>query len=199
MGALCFVTQDGHQDWFVDDDVLESLLKFNENTHIFCFTDCCHSGTVCDLDSDRIAGRPVVHMAAVRDEEEADEVEGGEGGLFTSSILETLEMLVKLAPDDEYSALEIHNANHNAYNALTTAEFHFAHTKGYDPDTFRWPLLPPADWTVSTALDQTQKWREMRAQWKMKVGKMTGNAFNTDLRKHATISALDKMIKAHQS
>merc|ERR550537_1052461 len=47
--------------YLVDDEFAECLAtSFSLNTRILIFTDCCHSGTIADLDRPDIAQHPVV-------------------------------------------------------------------------------------------------------------------------------------------
>eukprot|EP00929_Paragymnodinium_shiwhaense_P003202 TRINITY_DN103632_c0_g1_i1.p1 TRINITY_DN103632_c0_g1~~TRINITY_DN103632_c0_g1_i1.p1 ORF type:complete len:320 (+),score=83.29 TRINITY_DN103632_c0_g1_i1:49-1008(+) len=150
---LCFVKPDGSSDFLKDDEVAMLLQNFNPETHILFVTDCCHGGTICDLAREELSGRPIVHLSAVKDSQEADDI--GNGGAFTCSLLETVEELVRQREED-VSVVEVFNACYGKYNGRQSdQDFKFERTGDFDPDCFRWPLMPPYGWEVSTSLDRT--------------------------------------------
>jgi hypothetical protein len=79
--------------YLVDDEFAELLVEsFSVNTRVLIFTDCCHSGTIADLERDDIYGeRPIVHIAGTQDHQEAQDT--GFGGAATTALLEVLKQL----------------------------------------------------------------------------------------------------------
>jgi len=148
---LCFVTEAGYYNP-IKDDLVSSLLKsFNPDTHILVVTDCCHSATVCDLESEDMIGRPVVHLAAVKDEQCAQDL--GDGGAFTSSLLETIENYLEEGTE-LFSLTDLFNKTHDDFSdRFAEQDFCIEMTTDFDPDTFMWPLIPPEGWSCSTPLD----------------------------------------------
>jgi hypothetical protein len=148
---LCFVTQDGYYNPMKDDWIAQLIQSFDPETHILVVTDCCHSATVCDLENADMAGRPVVHLAAVKDEQCAQDL--GDGGAFTSSLLETIETYVEEG-NDAFSLTDIFNRTHDDFSdRFAEQDFCIELTPEYDPDTFMWPLIPPPGYQCATLLD----------------------------------------------
>lgn len=148
---LCFVTEDGYYNPLKDDLISELLANFNEECHILVVTDCCHSATVCDLDNEAMKGRPVVHLAAVKDEQCAQDL--GDGGAFTSSLLETIETYVEEGVS-LFSLTDIFNRTHDDFSdRFAEQDFCIELTIDYDPDTFMWPLIPQPGYQCATLLD----------------------------------------------
>jgi len=148
---LCFVTQDGYYNALKDDDISILLQNFDQECHILVVTDCCHSATCCDLENPNMAGRPIVHLAAVKDEQCAQDL--GDGGAFTSSLLETIETYVEEGVD-AFSLTDIFNRTHDDFSdRFAEQDFCIELTPEYDPDTFMWPLIPPPGYQCATLLD----------------------------------------------
>jgi len=148
---LCFVTRDGYYNAMKDDLISELLQSFHPETHILVVTDCCHSATVCDLENEEMNGRPVVHLAAVKDEQCAQDL--GDGGAFTSSLLETIETYVEEG-NGAFSLTDIFNRTHDDFSdRFAEQDFCIELTTDYDPDTFMWPLIPGPGYQCATLLD----------------------------------------------
>lgn len=148
---MCFCDQRGNYTPLRDDEVAAILTGFDTETHILFVTDCCQSGTVCDLSKAELADHTICHMAAVKDTQFAADL--GDGGAFTSSLCETIEALVA-GPDRDFSITTVYNTCFEDYsNKFAQQDFTFEKTDNCDPDAFRWPLVPPQGWTVDTALD----------------------------------------------
>lgn len=75
--------------FLVDDQFVEALVDyFPPGCRIMIFTDCCHSGTIADLEKDIIKDRAIVHIAGAQDHQEA--ADSGHGGAATTAMLETV-------------------------------------------------------------------------------------------------------------
>jgi len=156
--VMLFMKPDGTPVGLVDDTVAETLAEaFLPEHHILFVTDCCHCGTICDLSSKKLNGRPIVHLAAVKDSQSAQDL--GDGGAFTCALLETLEAQVAVGNEQDgltrdMSVPDVFNNTFDKFSGqFKNQDFTFETTKQYDADTFRWPLVPPAGWTVSDPLD----------------------------------------------
>lgn len=166
--VMLFMTPDGDPVGLVDDEVAKVLSEaFSPQAHILCITDCCHCGTVCDLSRKELTGRPIIHFAAVRDSQSAQDL--GDGGAFTCALLETIESLATQSPAGgardsaagkeeeegrDLSVTSVFNKCYDTYSSrFSRQDFTFEQCADYDPDTFRWPLMPPAGWVVHDPLD----------------------------------------------
>ena len=102
--ALCF-TENGvlNTKAALTDDTLASLLTrvLRPEVNVVLFMDCCHSGTVGDLDKQCWAGRQAVGMYACQDYQESADT--GASGMLTGMVLETLAP-AKYAPENSSTA-----------------------------------------------------------------------------------------------
>merc|ERR1719440_1010918 len=169
-GAFCRDEEDGQDEFlvlmddtsyqigsqmdpFLDDHVKDLVYGYFPRTNKMLFvTDCCHSGTVCDLDDPVLGGHQIVHYAAVQDNQEAQDVGGG---AFTSSMLEMIEDLVA-AGCQEMSVDELYTSINTKFGPgweLTGAQnFNYNATLSADASTFPWPFFP-AGYSVDTVID----------------------------------------------
>lgn len=155
--VMLFTDQAGNPVGLRDDDVARVLADaFAPAAHILFITDCCHCGTVCDLSRKNLRGRPIVHMAAVKDSQSAQDL--GDGGAFTCALLETIEAMSSksavAAGSRDYSVTEVYNRCFEKHSShFKNQDFTFEKTSSFDPDTFKWPLVPPVGWAVKSPLD----------------------------------------------
>lgn len=154
---LCLVNPDGSYCALKDDEIAQILLDyFDPGTKILFVTDCCQSGTVCDLSKPEFADREIAHMAGVKDSQYASD--WGDGGGFTICLMETIEDFVADGRD-EFSIVDVHNEAYGKFKEAYPDEaeeiqFCFEQPVTLDPDTFVWPLVPPEGWSIKTMLDQ---------------------------------------------
>merc|ERR1711988_1186760 len=86
----------------IDDDFARTLGKsVGEHVRILVITDCCHSGTIADIDSYDYR-QEIIGLSAARDDEKAEEAEAG-GGKFTRAMLQAVEELDRTQLKQEYS------------------------------------------------------------------------------------------------
>lgn len=156
--VMLFTDTEGKPVCFQDDEVARILADhFAPSAHILFVTDCCHCGTICDLSRKNLKGRPIVHMAAVKDSQSAKDL--GDGGAFTCALVETIEQLsskksVAAMTSRDISVTDVYNKCFELYSSrFQNQDFTFETTTGFDTDTFRWPLLPPVGWAVKSPLD----------------------------------------------
>lgn len=154
---LCLMQDTGYAqgsqiDPMLDDDMKSIVYNYFPRTNKMLFvTDCCHSGTVCDLDDPVLGGHQIVHYAAVQDTQEANDIGGG---AFTCSMLEMIEELVGQGCE-EMSVDELYTAINTKFGPMWVGKaqnFNYNATACADADTFPWPFFPKG-YTVTTDLD----------------------------------------------
>eukprot|EP00933_Yihiella_yeosuensis_P083542 TRINITY_DN97781_c0_g1_i1.p1 TRINITY_DN97781_c0_g1~~TRINITY_DN97781_c0_g1_i1.p1 ORF type:complete len:315 (+),score=25.54 TRINITY_DN97781_c0_g1_i1:88-1032(+) len=156
--TMVFVTEEGNRKDFTDDE-LSCLIRdyFNPETRIVLVVDACHSGTIADFGKAEFAGRPYCSLAAVKDEQEAQDIVG-KGGAFTSALLETVETMVSREGRLAFSCIELYNRTFQSYGSrFDRQDFQIEMPVNTDPDTLSWPLVPPKGWSVHTALDERSR------------------------------------------
>lgn len=140
-------------------------------------TDCFHNGNLCDLSWPMLAGRPIVHLAAIKDAKQIPAPARGKGkdhipfkevpSAFTQAILEAVQQVAEAGMEDaedaasqDVSVVQMYNKVYYNYQAQfvgqETADLVFNRTTNFDPDTFRWVLVPPPGWSMSDPLDASQ-------------------------------------------
>merc|ERR1719327_2589280 len=69
------------------DDVFADVVtsSLDESVRILILTDCCHSGSIADLDNECWHGRQAVSITGCLDEQTSGDI--GRGGIFTHSML----------------------------------------------------------------------------------------------------------------
>lgn len=142
----------GEIDPFLDDTMKSMFMSyFSRDCKILMVTDCCHSGTVCDLDDPVLGGHQIVHYAAVQDTQEAADVGGG---AFTVSLLEVLEDACN--EGETVSVADLYERINSSFGPKwehMNQNFNYTATTCADPDTFPWPVMPEEGWNVTTLID----------------------------------------------
>eukprot|EP00440_Ansanella_granifera_P002527 gb/GFBE01002747.1/.p1 GENE.gb/GFBE01002747.1/~~gb/GFBE01002747.1/.p1 ORF type:complete len:281 (+),score=59.72 gb/GFBE01002747.1/:1-843(+) len=125
----------------VDDEFARALNTFIPmETKILCICDCCHSGTICDLDSFHWdQGRDIYQLSASQDNEEAEDT--GEGGLLTGVLKKTIQKCTLKYGTKPYSLKTVAESCVKEVGRVTKEqEASFQHA-GTDPAEVSWPLL----------------------------------------------------------
>mmetsp|Transcript_49444 Transcript_49444/g.127600 ORF Transcript_49444/g.127600 Transcript_49444/m.127600 type:complete len:363 (-) Transcript_49444:216-1304(-) len=147
--ALCFVGPQGQLsgDYFMSDDDFAELLteEIPESTRIIIMTDCCHSGTIGDLDKECWEGREVVSMSGCTDSQTSGDI--GKGGIFTHSLLLAIEKITK-SGTDEFSVGLLYNATvHEDDKVFKSAQdIQLESPPGFMPNQMAWPLVPRGEY-----------------------------------------------------
>lgn len=143
--AFCFVTPDGQisYDSCMRDDDFASCICENipESAQVLILTDCCHSGTIADLDGENWAGRKAISVTGCLDSETSGDI--GRGGIFTHSMLMAIENL-KRSDELEYSVGALYNAtlveDERIFSSAQNITIQC--TSSVQPDEMQWPMTP---------------------------------------------------------
>ena len=93
----------------IDDDINAILTKLPEGSRLTVVMDCCHSGSICDVDSFNFE-HEIVALASAQDSQESLDMAsfGRSGGILTTAIGDALEEM-KYENKHEFSVHEIYN------------------------------------------------------------------------------------------
>merc|ERR1712048_1393344 len=107
---------------------------------ILVICDCCHSGTICDIDS-FCYHHDIYQIAASQDNEEAEDT--GRGGLLTATLRRTIRELSVKHGENEFSMQNVFDGcKRRAENMTDQQELSFRFS-GPDPNSVAWPLCFP--------------------------------------------------------
>lgn len=114
-------------------------------TRVLIICDCCHSGTIGDLDRRCWNGREAISISGCEDTETSGDT--GTGGIFTHSLLLAIQKLSD-AGEDDYSVGLLYNAtlseDENVFNSAQHITMSCA--PAVSPDSMAWPLIPLEDY-----------------------------------------------------
>jgi len=119
----------------IDDEFSRAIDMFvPEGVRILVICDCCHSGSICDIDSYKY-DHDIYQFSAAQNDEEAADIGGG---VLTTALNKALvDLSWKTA---EYSIQTVFDKT-NEYARKLAAEQHLEFQwKGTDPRTLAWPL-----------------------------------------------------------
>jgi len=149
--AFCFVDADGQvgrDTCFIDDDFAAAVCAaVDEEAQVLVLTDCCHSGSIADLEKDCWAGRKAVSIAGCLDNQTSGDI--GVGGIMTHSMLLAIEQLSNDG-DDDYSVARLYNETLDKDNTVfdSKQDITVHSTPGFDPSNMAWPLVPAQPYTA---------------------------------------------------
>jgi len=147
--ALCFVGPGGQlsgQYFMTDDEFVEVMTEnITDDAKILILTDCCHSGTIGDLENEDWEGRQVVSITGCTDVQTSGDI--GKGGIFTHSMLLAIEKL-KSADEEEYSVGMLYNGTVHEDDTVfhSKQDITINSAPGFSPKEMCWPLLPRTDY-----------------------------------------------------
>jgi len=147
--AFCFVDEAGQisaGSLLIDDDFAEAVVSATEeDVRIIVLTDCCHSGTIADLDKDEWENREVISIAGCLDSETSGDM--GRGGIFTHSLLLAIDQLQDAGTTD-YAVGMLYNATLDNDNKVfnSAQNITIQSSKAVKPDKMAWPLIPSAEY-----------------------------------------------------
>jgi len=147
--ALCFVGPGGQLAgrYFMTDDEFTEIVTNNipEDAKILILTDCCHSGTIGDLDKEDWEDRHVISITGCTDVQTSGDI--GKGGIFTHSMLLAIERL-KNADEEEYSVGMLYNGTVHQDDTVfrSQQDITINTSPGFSPKEMCWPLIPRTDY-----------------------------------------------------
>eukprot|EP00928_Gymnodinium_smaydae_P070536 TRINITY_DN54348_c0_g1_i1.p1 TRINITY_DN54348_c0_g1~~TRINITY_DN54348_c0_g1_i1.p1 ORF type:complete len:355 (+),score=117.04 TRINITY_DN54348_c0_g1_i1:68-1132(+) len=143
--AFCFVDEYGQvsQDTLMTDDDFAEVLTgaLPPQARVLIMTDCCHSGTIADLEKAEWNPFEVVSLAGCLDSQTSGDM--GRGGIFTHSMLLAIERLQRESKD-EYSAGLCYNTTVSFDDKVfaSAQDITMQTNASITPDRFAWPLVP---------------------------------------------------------
>lgn len=138
--AFCFVMADGsitEDSLLTDDEFAAAVTEATEDTvRCLILTDCCHSGTIADLDADCWQGREAISITGCLDSQTSGDM--GKGGIFTHALLLAVDQL------QDYSVGMLFNATLEKDKQVFSSEqdITIQSTASVSPDKMAWPLVP---------------------------------------------------------
>mmetsp|Transcript_93567 Transcript_93567/g.244017 ORF Transcript_93567/g.244017 Transcript_93567/m.244017 type:complete len:294 (-) Transcript_93567:87-968(-) len=121
----------------LDDEFAEALETYvPEGVRILCICDCCHSGSICDVDSYKYT-HEIYQFSASQDNEEAEDIGGG---VLSIAMKRAVRQLSLKYPHREFSIQEAFDlSKKNAQKVTCEQELSFQWS-GTDPRNVAWPL-----------------------------------------------------------
>lgn len=125
----------------VDEDFAKALdASVPLGVKILCICDCCHSGTICDIDTFSYR-HDIYQISASLDHQEAEDT--GRGGVLTWALKRTLIKQGFRNGKQEFSVLKVFKGCKKRVARITTEQEVSVQYSGPPPETVAWPLCFP--------------------------------------------------------
>nr|QZB49251.1 metacaspase [Prorocentrum minimum]QZB49252.1 metacaspase [Prorocentrum minimum] len=126
----------------VDDDFARALdTFFVPGVKLLCVCDCCHSGTICDIDSYHY-DHEIYSISAAQDDQEAEDT--GRGGLLTYALRRTIFSLSMSYQENPFSIQTVWERTKKKADSMTQMQELNFQFSGTDPHHVAWPMC--FDW-----------------------------------------------------
>jgi len=137
---------------WVDDVFSNDLVNtIPASTRIVVFTDCCHSGSIVDLENYKAGSavnkRGIISISGAQDSQTAKEVDAG-GGVATTALVWACKQLEAKNPNHNYSVDDVFKKmrkfmTDGGYNSKDSDQnLNITSTDGCPPEVFPWPITP---------------------------------------------------------
>ncbi|CAE8704913.1 unnamed protein product, partial [Polarella glacialis] len=144
--AICTVRNGlcNQSTYLRDDDFAQMIHTYVKAKNIVVLMDCCHSGTICDMDKNQWRGKNAMSISGCQDHQVATGT--GRGGLLTHSLRAASQML---QGQENVSASLFYNTVVHAAKPLK-AQFNSQQVitvqspSGCNLNSMPWPLVPSA-------------------------------------------------------
>lgn len=125
----------------LDEDFARALDAFIPlGVKILCVCDCCHSGTICDIDSYAYR-HDIYQISASLDHQEAEDT--GKGGVLTWALKRTLLKQAVRCGRQEFSMQRVFEGCKKRVKRITDEQEVSVQFSGMPPDRVAWPLCFP--------------------------------------------------------
>jgi len=143
--ALCLVTESGQINYHscMTDDELADIITENvpPSCKVLIITDCCHSGTIADLDREQWNDFQAISMTGCMDNQTSGDM--GKGGIFTHSMLVSIQKLLE-SGHDEFSVGKLYNTTLTYDDRIFNSpqDISMQYSNGCNPSQVKFPLIP---------------------------------------------------------
>lgn len=140
--AFCFVDEHGQTSsacWLRDDDFATIVTSsIHAETKVLILADCCHSGTVADLDKPAWSGHQVISVSGCLDKQTSGDT--GKGGIFTHAMLLAIEDF-KTHQHFDYTVGDLHRQT-MIFDDMVFSSTQDITIQARPHDGMKWPLEP---------------------------------------------------------